>query len=65
MNIPYLCVYFKLIKVLKELPFSHLKCQKSKTKSLGGSNAAHIAAPSAHNSRHGLASQMLTPFIKF
>ena len=33
--------------------FSFFHCQKRKGKSLGGSNAAHKAAPSAHNSRHG------------
>jgi len=38
-----------------------LHCQKSKTKTLGSSNAALIAAPSAHNSCLGLAAKLQHP----
>ena len=36
--------------------FYFFHCQKSKSKSLVGSNAAHKAAPSSHNSRLGSSS---------
>jgi len=39
--------------------------KKVKQKMLGGSNAARIAAPSTHNSRHGSASYILKTFRFF